>query len=453
MADTPVSDLPSLDRDVARGAAALGKWRAAMARDPKAHEGEDPLEPVRRVAGKSTWDALGELSPSAADAPLRDALREWVAALLQARIGRDDEARWSVVAGEDGARFAGEPPGPTSWRKAWRGVVTARTSGHAQLWLDAAAAVGPRLADVARERAAKRVEIATRLGFGNPWEAIVPGKRGELRSAAARLLSSTDDLSRAVWQPVVRTDGGPSAVLHAAVAREARHGWPARLGVRWLHDTFGPAMSGLRPVIPTLPEALGASSFMRALGVLGYAVRLAAIPRAAPFALAHEPGARTSHRLAFVFASLAADPEWQVRSLGVGRDTANAQARVLARTMLLDARLHATRLLLGDDADLAPRDRFEELTGRLFGRALDPRLRGAWPAARDDEPARFAALVEAPPMREDLRDRFDADWWRNPRAWAHLRAVSALPVRAPIEAPALDVSVDALARAFEAVLA
>jgi hypothetical protein len=146
------------------------------------------------------------------------------------------------------------------------------------------------------------------------------------------------------------------------------------------------------------------------------------------------------------------DVEWQVRVLALGRRTALRQARILARTALLDARLHAARLLLAGDAGPVPRDLFDELGHRLFGLPLDARLRGAWPAARDDEPARFVALVEARPFTDALRDRFDVDWFRNPRAWAHVRAISAVPAAEPHDPKTLDPGVERLARAFEGAL-
>jgi hypothetical protein len=291
------------------------------------------------------------------------------------------------------------------------------------------------------------------MGLGHPWAVYVPAPRAALRSAAARLLDATEALAHEAFKTELREAARPAAVLHAVVARAANEGWPARLGPRWLFDTFGRTAGRAPLVLPTIPGALGASSFARALATFGAAVRLAAIEPGTPFALAREPGARAAHRMGFVFAALAADPEWQARTLGVGRRTAQAQSRVLARTMLFDARLHAVRLLLGDEADPAPRDLFEELGPRLLGSSLDERLRGAWPAARDDEPARFVALLESLPLAVGLRRSFDADWFRNPRAWAHLRETSGFAAREPVELPALEAEVDGMARAFEAELA
>lgn len=456
MADAPVEDLPAVDREVARAVERLAKWRESLRRDPEAHADEEPLEAVRRVTGKSTWESLGALSPVMLDVPLRDRLQAWVAALLAARVEQPDEVAWARAAGEPRARFAGEPPRMASWPEAWRGVVRARSAAEARLWLDAAADAAPPLAQIARRRAGKRLEVARRLGKEHPWE-LVPGlKPGELRAAAQRLLDRTEDLSREVWKPVVRDAATPSMapalVMHAAVARDAGEGWPARLSAAWLQEQFGARLEGLKPATGPLPEAIGASSFARALYAFGFAFRVAAAPKVAPFAMAHEPGARWAHSAGATFASLAADPEWQTRALGVGKRTALAQSRVLARTLLLGVRLQAARVLLGDAADFAPRDRFAELGTRLFGAELDARLGGAWPEARADDASRLLGAIESHGFVRELRERFDADWFRNPRAWTHLRAVSAL---APHELPALDATlaaVDALARAFEGVL-
>lgn len=456
MADAPVEDLLAVDREVARGVERLVRWRASLRDDPGAHAGEEPLEVVRRVSGKATWDALGALAPSALDVALRDALRGWVAALLMARVEQPEDVAWAQAASEAGARWAGEPPQMASWRDAWRGVVHARSAAEARLWLDTAADAAPALAEIAQRRAGKRLEVARRLGREHPWELAPGAKRGDLRSVAQRVLDRTEDLSREVWKPVLREAAipamRPALVMHAAVAREAGEGWPARLSAAWLQELFGARLEGLKPATGALPEALGASSFARALYAFGFALRIAAAPRATPFALAHEPGARWAHHMGATFASLAADPEWQTRALGVGRRTAVAQSRVLGRTLLLALRLQAARVLLGDAADLAPRDRFAELGTRLFGAELDARLRCAWPEAREDDGSRLLGAIEAHAFTGELRERFDVDWFRNPRAWAHLRAVSSLAPRELPTPEATHASVDTLARAFEGVL-
>jgi hypothetical protein len=454
MPDPRVEDLLSLDRDVACGWSAIERWRAALVQDPDEHADDRPLESVRHVAGKSTWEALGEAS-LLGDASLREALRRWVYALIQARINGSDEVAWARAASEARAVFAGEARRRVSWRDAWRGVVAAKTMAEAGLWLEAAADLAPALAAVARVRAARRVEVAHRLGFDHPWAPLSPISPAQLRAAAARLLDATEDLSRAVWKDAMRGAAdktGAAAAMHLAAGREAGEGWPAHLTTRWLEGVFGVGLRGLSIEPMPLPATLGAASFARALSAFGFAVRVAVAASSMPFALAREPSFVGAHRFGFVFGALAADAGWQERTLGVGRRAALAQSRVLARSALLEARLHAARLLLGDDAAPAPQEQFEDIGVRLFERELDPRLRGAWPAAREDEPARFLGLIESVSLARSLRDQFDSDWFRNPRAWGHLRALGGSPAHEPVDASALAVQVDSVARTLEVAL-
>jgi hypothetical protein len=456
--DARAEDMVSLDRDVGGAWRALVKWRGALAEDPIGQAEEDPIEAVRRVAGKSTWDELVQMTPSVADVPLRDALVRWVYVLTQARIGRPDEVALARLESKpsESRRALGPPkshtPAASNWRTAWRGVVAARTPGEAALSLEAAASRGPAIAEAARAGAGRRVEVARRFGFEHPWQPTSPVSPGALRGAASRLLDATDEVSQAVWKDAVGASGGVAAVLHAAVGREAGEGWPARLTGWWLEEAFGAGPHGLPIDLPRLPEVYGATSFARALAAFGLAIRRAAAPASMPFSIAHDPAFVGAHRFAFLFGALASDPAWQARVLGVGRRAALGQARVLARSALLEARLHAARILLGDDVAPASLGRFEEIGVRLFGAELDRRLWGAWPRARYDEPARLVALLEARPLAEGLRDQFDSDWDRNPRAWGHLRALGSGPAREAIAAETLDAHVSGLARAFEEAL-
>jgi hypothetical protein len=459
MADADVQDLLALDRDASRGWAALERWRQALAGDPETHADDHPLEPVRRVTGKSTWDALGALAPSAVHAPLRDALRRWVYTLMQARIGHDDDVAWARAASEARGRYEGERPRLVSWRDAWRGIVASRTSTEAALWLEAAAEAAAPLASIARSRAERRVEVARRLGLEHPWSPGIALSPADMARLALRVLDATDDLSRAVWREELGARAGAAALLHAAMGRHASHGWPSRITARWIEEIVAPGGRGLRIELGVLPAALGAASFGRALRAFGYAVRasqsLTGSAGSALFSLSREPAFVAAHRLGWVFGALPTDSGWQRRALGVGGRTALAQARVSARTALLEARLQAARVLLGDDAVPVTRDRFDEISVRLFGAPLDARMCGAWPAAREDEPARLLALLQARPVWGGLRERFDADWYRNPRAWDEMRAQASAPAHEPIDASPLAVlesGAQALARAFEEAL-
>jgi hypothetical protein len=440
MADVNVADLFRLDRDVAR---VVGRLES----------GAEAFAGARHAAAQSTYVALGELAPSGIDAPLREALREWVRALTQARIGAELDAAWAGAADEKSGRFDGDEPRLVSWREAWRGVAAARAPAEARRWIAAATDVASKLAAVARERAERRGEVARRMGAAGGLE------HATLAAGARALLDATADVARETQRAAAkRTDGeAPEAVLVDAVARDAADGWPARLTARWLDDVVGALAKGLA-VKPKLPDAtLGGATFARALYTFGFAYRVAcAASSGLPFAVARAPGALAEHVSAFLFASLAASAEFHRRALGLSRAAAASQSRALARTALLDARLHAARVLLGDPARFAPPDLFDELGASLFGAPLPRALAGAWPAARVDDPQRFAALLAALPLRDETVARHDVDWWRNPRAASELRARFSLPARVVAVAPAPDDLVPAahrIARAFEEALA
>jgi hypothetical protein len=233
-----------------------------------------------------------------------------------------------------------------------------------------------------------------------------------------------------------------------AVGRDAPEGWPARLAPPWLEVLFGPFAKGLRLDLPALPAALGASSFARACASFGGALRVASASPSLPFALARDPHPVAVHRFAYLFGALPASSAFQRRVLGNGARVAEAQARALARTALLDARLRAVRALLPPSP--AP-DLFEHLTHRLFGAALPPGLAGAWPDREDDGQARLVGLLTAQPLAAEMVDRFDLDWFANPRSVLHLRAIGSGPAR---EEPPADLAAPAaaLARAFEGAL-
>jgi hypothetical protein len=450
MADEGVQDLLGLDRDVARATTALAQWRSTLAGEPGDAD-DDPFDGQRRVASRSTWELLAALSPSKADEPLREALRRWVVALVQARLALVDDRALAQAAAARAGHFEGSLPRAVSWPEAWHGAAAAKTPSEVELWLAAAAEIGPSLASATRLRAARRLEVARRMGFSHPWQPLVgPAGPASLRASARRFLERTDDLSRFVWGELFGPEARPADVLHAAVGREAGDGWPARLTPRWLEEQFGAGVRGLALTLPPLPQTLGAASFARALAMFGFAFRLALAPAGMPFALAREPAFTGAHRLAFVFGALAADTSFQLKNLGVGRRSAHAQTRVLARTAFLEARLGAARIVLGEDG--AARDQFDDISARLFGAPLEGRFHGAWPVARDDEPARWVGLLQAPSLAASLRATFDTDWFRNPRAWAHLRSQGVGPAREPVEDAALDAGGDALVRSFEEAL-
>ena len=238
-----------------------------------------------------------------------------------------------------------------------------------------------------------------------------------------------------------------------AVGRAAPEGWPAQLSNRWLEELFGDMARGLPIAMPPLPRAIGASSFARALAIFGRAFRVAGASKSLPFVVARSPAFVDSERYANVFADLAGSTAFQRRALGLSTRVAPAQTRVLAYSMFIGARLSAVRLLLGDPDVPATPDLFDETTSALFGVPAPRALCGAWPTPRDDEHARFLGLLTAEPLARELRERYDEDWFQNPRAAQHLRARASGPAAEnEVDAPKLAESARTLARQFESVL-
>ena len=428
MARPDPSDLLSLDRDVARADAALRKWRRAVATDPDAHAEATPLDPWRHVTGQSTYDALGALSPTDLQAPHRDALRRWVYTLLQARIALPVDGELAKAAAEPSARILLPKPAHVSWRQAWNTLLRAPTEAERSAAVEAVAERGPAVAALVRRRRERREEVANRLGLATA--SLFEAKQADLMPAAEALLAATDDLAKAQLRSArtkleLSTDP-PLAVdaIAIALARDAPEGWPVRLSRAWLEGLFGAFARGLRLDVPTPPAALGAASFARACGSFGGALRLGGGSPSLPFALARDPESPAPHRYAGVFAALPASRAFQKRALGCSARVADGQSRILLRSALLHLRLEAARLLLrGPDAQ----GRFEETTHRLFGAALPGALAGAWPLAADDQGSRFIGLLTAVDLLDELTERFDDDWFANPRAVLHLRALASGP--------------------------
>jgi hypothetical protein len=430
-----------LDQDVARAAEALARWRAALAKDPEATLA-DPIAPYRYASGKGTFDALAEPGP-AHEAPLREALRAWVRALLHARITLDLEREEIEARAERSAELHLEPPRRVSWREAVPQMLAARTPEEREQWLSSLAQRGPAIAAPARERAARRREADERLG-------ISPGEESaRLERAARRLLARTEDLYRDASRRVRVVTAAD--LLAPALARDAGEGWPARITARWLEETLRVLAFGKLALEP-LPAPLGASSFARALGAFGRALRRAGPARSLPFSLARDPERADEHMWGWVFAALTTSRAFHRAALGLGARAAAAQARSLSLSALVTARVEAARHLLSSDRGFGDRAAFEEVTAAALGRPLPRELAGAWPAWSADRAGRWAGLVAASSTSRELVERFDVDWFKNPAAARHLRAVFSGPAERHVAAEELDASVDALARALEEAL-
>ena len=433
--------LEILDREVARAAGESAAARARLARGD-VEDAANPLAAHRRVSERATWLEVG-----AQGAELAAPLQAWIYALTLDRVLWPDTVRlavaWhapSITVAEPGIAALTESPRALLVR-----LLREPDASRRRIFAGALARGAGAVHDAARILADRRVEAARILGAAPDAVEILVDPPAAVAAAAQRLLADTAPL-------VERGERWPS-VLAASVGRAFGEGWPARLSPRWLFELFrrGPLTEGLRLAVAPLPAALGASSFARALGAFGAALADADGPRG-PFALAGAPFDLRRPRRAALFASLAADPIFAVRALGLGRGRARDQGRGLARALLVSLRLDAARVLCRGALSLPAGElaaHFEEHTAAALGAPLPPSLAGVVPRLGPDDPARFAGALLGARDRRALIEHFDEDWFDNPHAGRAIREEDAsLPGPGPSRATAaaLDAGVTEIVR-------
>lgn len=473
-------ELTLLDPDVRRAAARVDKRRALLAGAGAdavdRARSFDPWEGVRHTATQATYKKLAAMEPprlSLLDIPLRDGLVRWTHELLQERIGQDllvadAEACRALddrlpahrvaalkAAEKERLEAGGEGDAPRdvdaaahTYGDALTALVHAPDDVRASAALERAGELAPGVAAVRKERRERRFEAARRLGLAHPWSLVTTS---DVRAAARSFLDDTEALSVEVLKIARKSHEGPwraSSAIQLAHAREANDGWPSHLGPRWLDDAFKPlAPRGVDP--GRLPDALGGASFVRSVMQWGHTFKAAGTPRSMPFAIARGPYGVPAHRFGLAFAWVVTEPLFQRRVLDLPARVAAAQTRILRRTAFLHARTIAARALLGAEENVTA-SLFEEIGARVFGAPLPAAMRDAWPDPRLSDPARLVALLGARAFTRDLVERYDDDWFRNPRAGSHLTSLACGP--AHDDDPIAEGAPLALARVFEQAL-
>jgi hypothetical protein len=443
-------DLPSFDRDVRRAAGRVEQLRGWLATGtPEARERArsfDVFDGVRHAATMSTFRSLQELEPSILDVPLRDGLLRWVHELLQARIGLDlaladadaghaldpelhashvTEAKRVAGARAAGNRAEEQNAELHTYADAFAAIVRAPDPSRAAAALDRAGDLAAPVAAVRKERRDRRFEAAQRLGLAHPFALATSIDVG---AAARALLDATEPLAVELLRASRKKAEFPwraSSAIEVGLAREARDGWPSRLTQRWLDEAFK-ALAPRGADAGRLPEPLGAASFLRAAMAWGFAWRTSSAPRSMPFALARDPYPTPSFRFGFAVAHAVSEPSFQKHVLELPSRLANGQVRALRIAMFHHARLVAARALLASESHVSATT-FEELGTRLFAAPLPEAMRDAWPDPRPTDPSRLVALLGTRAFLRQLEDRYDEDWFRNPRAGKHLTSLACGP--------------------------
>jgi len=301
----------------------------------------------------------------------------------------------------------------------------------------AAEALGP--AASAREEAVElRARSRAEVGLAPDWPAVVEGDG---------VLAATDDAWREVLDFTARQDlpgGHPGTLSRAdllfllALPRWDGHfrGGMLTLAVR---ATLGPlGLDGARVRVDDAGRpaqwpgvhATGARISFRARGGAGdWQDLFAALGRA------HAAAARRPHRrepllaeaVAWLLGSILLEPRWLAERAEVDRSRARDAVRALSLRRLLALRADAAALRVATEVERG-------LAGAAWREAHREALRAAtgavWEgvrASRDGDAAALAARVlgagAGEALRREVRERFDEDWWRNPRCGPWLGAL------------------------------
>jgi hypothetical protein len=285
--------------------------------------------------------------------------------------------------------------------------------GEREIWSAFLADHGWTLQSLVIELVVRQNELARRAGFSSCRELTAPTV--DLKPHLDRMLAETADLCRAM----VPTKLG--SLLDAALATNATLGWPAQLQPRTVQSLLGTNrewFKGLDLAARRLPAPIAASSFVRALWILGDAVAEAAAPKNEPFVIAHDPYGLARHTAGALFARLTTSARWQRDILSLSPAKAREQARMLLVSQLIHARTMALCVCVRDSAVgglTAALAGFEEQCHRTLGFVLPRGLAAILPRLRVDIEQRLVGQWLAAQLTRRLVAEFDEDWFRNPR--------------------------------------
>ena len=375
------------------------------------------------------------------------ALAERVAGLRAERAQAELEEGWRAA--ESAAAGAG-PDGRAPLAGLEAAMPRERDPGRRRA-LAAAAAQALAPAASAREAAIEtRARARAEVGLAPDWRAVVLGDaalaasddvwrdvlpytvRRELGTAGSEGLSRADLLHTLA---LARWDGLFRAGMLAVAAKLTLEPLGLELGRVRIDDAD-------RPAKWPGAHAIGARISFRARGGGGdWQDLLAAVGRALA-AGAAPPSARDpdlAEALAWILGALLLEPRWLAERADVDRRHAEDVVRDLALRRLLALRADGAALRVAAEVERG-------LSGAAWREAHRAALHAAtsatWEgvrAARDGDAdalsARLRGAEAGEALRRELVERFDEDWWRNPRSAAHLAGLLAAGALPRAEAP------------------
>jgi hypothetical protein len=414
-------------------------------------------ERFRHVAGLEAEPALAPLFAARGRAAHREtvaALREAgnaelaarVAALRADRSAAEGEEAWRAAE----ARATGPGPhGPEPLAALELSLPRERDLARREALARAAANALSAAASAREAWAETRARARAEVGLAPDWRVVVDGDEALAASDDAWRDVSAYAAGRELGAARVETGLARADLLHVlALGRWDGLFRPGTLAIalRLTLEPLGLAGrvridEGNRPAQWPGAHAVGARvSFRRRGGAGDWHDLLAASGRA--LAAVAPPSRRDpvlGEALGWLLGSLLVEPRWLAERADVERRQAPDVVRDLALRRLFALRCDAAALRIATEVERglsgaawrdAHRDALAAATGAVWDRVRAARDADAVPLAAR---VRGAAAGEA--LRAEVRERFDEDWWRNPRTAAHLAGLLAAGRLPEAEAP------------------
>ncbi len=397
-------ELPHLDTLAKQASVSWTRWQDLVRVDLDAAKRTDPFTATRLVTGQSLLLDLRAHKASPGETGLLDGLTRWAYALLQARLSIPFvlEARTLNEAPSLVPAFAES----LAWRGLWRAALLEPVPRAAE-YVKTIDGISAAMTGVEKRALEVRMEASRRLGYAHPDEPLLLD--GATADFARAFVTGTVDCAKDIVR--LESDAASAAATYARreLCRDATEGWPARLSGHWFDDVFAGLGGAVRRMpAPRSPAIWGAMSFARSLATLGLALRSHYLLLSKlPFAERAHPRNVEGQTFATTFAFLLLSPAFHHRALGLGRDAARDQARRCAGSLLLASRraLACTAVRAGDwAADDAAHVTYNGADPSCLMRALLSRTPQVW------------AIAEGIAFTQLMVNRFDEDWFRNPRA-------------------------------------
>jgi hypothetical protein len=185
----------------------------------------------------------------------------------------------------------------------------------------------------------------------------------------------------------------------------------------------------------------GMLSELAAADAIGRAVAYAHASPALPASLRHPVAGSVARAIGALSALRLCHPAFLRAARGVSLREADELSRLFATSVLAEARLCAASVLARDLHGDARLERAAELAERALSRPLPPAV-GAALVTRIAPGAAFRARAHSFAIVFALRERFDEDWFRNPRASEPLLGAAARAGELSIEALAQELGAD-----------